>query len=135
MSELGISFIGECLTLSADLRPTAGELLSHEWILPVYQQITDHNSYGGAASGTQSFSSRSESQYYPQQEQYEGEYGTDRHEQYETAQGASVDHAEEGRQMPDYAHLVNQLNAAASVANDHTLFDDTPSVSGTFRPI
>ena len=58
MSELGIDFIEHCLTLNADLRPTAAELLTHEWITPMSQQITDYSQYG---SGTQSLATNGSS--------------------------------------------------------------------------
>lgn len=48
LSEIGIDFIELCLTLEAARRPTAAELLRHPWLMPMQEQLTEHN------SGTQS---------------------------------------------------------------------------------
>ncbi|KAJ9119573.1 hypothetical protein QFC22_003282 [Naganishia vaughanmartiniae] len=120
MSELGISFIAECLTLSADMRPSAAELMTHSWILPMNEQLNEHR-YG---SGTQSLSTNTSSWDHGNQYQYEAQDESNQPEQYETAQGASVEHAAAG-QDSDHPYL----NAEADAANEHTLFDDTPSLT------
>lgn len=74
MSELGIDFIAHCLTLNADMRPTANELMGHEWILPMSQQITDFSQYG---SGTQSLATNASSWQDGQSNPYEEQYAAE----------------------------------------------------------
>jgi mitogen-activated protein kinase kinase kinase len=74
MSELGIDFIAHCLTLNADMRPTASELLGHEWIIPMSQQITDYSQYG---SGTQSLATNGSSWFDGQQNPYDEQYAAE----------------------------------------------------------
>jgi serine/threonine protein kinase len=51
LSEIGIDFIELCLTLEAARRPTATELLQHPWLLPMQQQLSEHNSTGQSSVG------------------------------------------------------------------------------------
>jgi mitogen-activated protein kinase kinase kinase len=43
LSDLGIDFIEQCLTLEAHRRPTATELLQHPWLVNTMQQLFDHS--------------------------------------------------------------------------------------------
>lgn len=134
MSELGIDFIAHCLTLNADLRPTATELLTHEWITPMSQQITDYSQFG---SGTQSLATNGSSWYDGQQnpydEQYASEVGTSEVDQQHHYQGDyhSTAHGEE---MPDpaYDHAADESSAQTNYDGTGAagLFDEGPSVSG-----
>lgn len=88
MSELGIDFIAHCLTLNADLRPTASDLLTHEWIIPMSQQITDYSQFG---SGTQSLTTNGSSWFDGQQNPYEEQYAAE-----EGVQDSPGQYSEEG---------------------------------------
>ena len=39
LSEAGIDFIASCVTLDQTVRPSASELLTHEWLAPMVQQM------------------------------------------------------------------------------------------------
>lgn len=39
LSELGIDFIRQCLTIDADARPTALDLLNHPWIVELEERV------------------------------------------------------------------------------------------------
>jgi mitogen-activated protein kinase kinase kinase len=134
MSELGIDFIAHCLTLNADLRPTATELLTHEWITPMSQQITDYSQFG---SGTQSLATNGSSWYDGQQnpydEQYASEVGASEVDQQHHYQGDYYSTAP-GEEMPDpaYDHMAEESSAQTNYDGTGAtgLFDDGPSVSG-----
>jgi mitogen-activated protein kinase kinase kinase len=58
LSELGIDFIRQCLTIDPDTRPTAVELMSHPWIEQfkeelgvAYDEESAISSSGGGSSG------------------------------------------------------------------------------------
>lgn len=133
MSELGIDFIAHCLTLNADLRPTATELLTHEWIIPMSQQITDYSQYG---SGTQSLATNGSSWYdghqNPYDEQYASEVGTEQNDQTQHYQGDYRADAY-GAETPDpaYGHTADEATAQANDTgtNGPGLFDESSSVS------
>jgi serine/threonine protein kinase len=52
LSEIGIDFIELCLTLEAARRPTASELLRHPWLMPMQEQLTEHNSTAQSSFGS-----------------------------------------------------------------------------------
>lgn len=58
LSELGIDFIEQCLTLEPPFRPTAPELLRHPWLSVMQQQLSEHNgtNTGSLASNNTYFS-------------------------------------------------------------------------------
>jgi mitogen-activated protein kinase kinase kinase len=39
LSELGIDFIRQCLTIDADARPTAFDLMNHPWIVELEERV------------------------------------------------------------------------------------------------
>lgn len=43
LSPLGIDFIDRCLTLDPKERPTATELMEHEWIAPILRELVDND--------------------------------------------------------------------------------------------
>ncbi len=59
LSDLGIDFIEQCLTLDARNRPTASELLQHRWLTETMQQLLEHstNQESYFSQGTQSLTS------------------------------------------------------------------------------
>ncbi len=45
LSDLGIDFIEQCLTLNPAKRPTAEDLLNHPWLTPMIQHLVSRPSY------------------------------------------------------------------------------------------
>lgn len=68
LSELGIDFLARCFECDPLRRPTAAELLQHEWIVSIRQQVvlepsTPSSEVGGGYSSSSSSTSRQNSSY------------------------------------------------------------------------